>query len=283
MAAARRPSAACCSSTRSTRSIELQADRQTVPAAAGRAVLLAVARPARRAARRARSIRPATPFALDPATGRVTVSPQSRRCSRCPTPAAARPMMSLRHRSRSSASRSFGLAIGSFLNVCIHRLPRSDVARQPAVALSACGYALRWFDNIPVVELRCCSADAAASAGRRSRSAIPIVELLTMAVFLLHYVVFGWTPLLVAAAAVRVRADRAVRDRSRAPAPAERHHAAGHRRRADLQPGVAARASSTRSSARCSAAASLWLDRRGLLSATRGRRAWAAATSRCWR
>ena len=41
------------------------------------------------------------------------------------------------------------------------------------------------------------SAAAAGSAACRSPSAIPAIELATMALFVLHGVVFGWTPLLV--------------------------------------------------------------------------------------
>jgi leader peptidase (prepilin peptidase)/N-methyltransferase len=89
-----------------------------------------------------------------------------------------------------------GLAVGSFLNVCIHRLPRGGSIVRPASACPQCGYQLRWFDNIPVLSYlwlrgRC----------RRCRAPIsiryPIVEIVTMGVFLLHYAVWGWDPILV--------------------------------------------------------------------------------------
>ena len=49
---------------------------------------------------------------------------------------------------------AFGLAIGSFLNVCIYRLPRGESIVCPA---SRCPPAARaaWYDNIPVAQLRC--------------------------------------------------------------------------------------------------------------------------------
>lgn len=89
-----------------------------------------------------------------------------------------------------------GLAVGSFLNVCIHRIPRSQSLVRPASRCPACEYQLRWFDNIPV-------ASYAAILGRcrkcRTRISIryPLVELATMALFVVHGEVFGWSALLV--------------------------------------------------------------------------------------
>jgi leader peptidase (prepilin peptidase)/N-methyltransferase len=89
-----------------------------------------------------------------------------------------------------------GLAVGSFLNVCIHRIPRSQSLVRPPSRCPACEYQLRWFDNIPV-------ASYAAILGRcrkcRARISIryPLVELATMALFVVHGEVFGWSALLV--------------------------------------------------------------------------------------
>jgi leader peptidase (prepilin peptidase)/N-methyltransferase len=89
-----------------------------------------------------------------------------------------------------------GLAVGSFLNVCIHRLPRQRSIVKPASSCPQCGYVLRWFDNVPVASYvilggRC----------RQCKTPIsiryPIVEIITMAIFLLHYVVFGLDIILV--------------------------------------------------------------------------------------
>jgi len=89
-----------------------------------------------------------------------------------------------------------GLAIGSFLNVCIHRIPRRASIVRPSSRCPGCGYALRWFDNIPVISY--------ASLGgrcRQCRAAIslryPIVELATLTLFLAHVYVIGVTPVLV--------------------------------------------------------------------------------------
>jgi leader peptidase (prepilin peptidase) / N-methyltransferase len=89
-----------------------------------------------------------------------------------------------------------GLAVGSFLNVCIHRIPRGESLTLPPSRCPACEYRLRWFDNIPV-------ASYAALGGRcrkcRTRISIryPLVELATMALFVIHGEAFGWSAVLV--------------------------------------------------------------------------------------
>ena len=88
-----------------------------------------------------------------------------------------------------------GLAVGSFLNVVIHRLPLGASVVRPPSRCPRCDYQLRWFDNVPVLSWvllrgRCRRCGAAISAR------YPIIELVTMGMFLLHYGVFGWTALM---------------------------------------------------------------------------------------
>ena len=45
----------------------------------------------------------------------------------------------------------FGLMIGSFLNVCISRLPAGESIVSPASRCPECGKPIAWRDNIPVV------------------------------------------------------------------------------------------------------------------------------------
>lgn len=72
----------------------------------------------------------------------------------------------------------FGLLIGSFLNVCIHRWPRDLSVVRPRSACVACGHGIAWYDNAPLVSYavlkgRCRHCGAA--IGWR----YPVVELLT--------------------------------------------------------------------------------------------------------
>ena len=88
-----------------------------------------------------------------------------------------------------------GLAVGSFLNVCIHRLPRHASIMRPRSRCPQCDYELRWSDNIPVVSYALLRGRCR-QCGTRISVRYPIVEVLTLAVFLLHYAVFGWSALL---------------------------------------------------------------------------------------
>jgi leader peptidase (prepilin peptidase)/N-methyltransferase len=45
----------------------------------------------------------------------------------------------------------FGLAVGSFLNVCIHRLPRGESLLWPGSHCPQCAKPLRWFHNLPLL------------------------------------------------------------------------------------------------------------------------------------
>lgn len=88
-----------------------------------------------------------------------------------------------------------GLAAGSFLNVCIHRLPRGESIAVPPSRCPACRRRLRWFENVPVASWlalrgRCRTCRAAISP------ACPLVEIGTALVFVLQYVQLGWQPLL---------------------------------------------------------------------------------------
>ena len=87
----------------------------------------------------------------------------------------------------------FGLVIGSFLNVCIRRIPRGESVALPASRCPACQAPIKPYDNVPVLSwlllgARCRSCQARISA------LYPAVELLTGLLFLACYVVFGATP-----------------------------------------------------------------------------------------
>ena len=85
-----------------------------------------------------------------------------------------------------------GLAFGSFLNVCISRIPRDESVISPRSRCPACGAFLRWHDNIPLLSwllLRRRCRDC----GSRISLRYPIVELLTAVLFTACYGSFGST------------------------------------------------------------------------------------------
>ncbi len=78
----------------------------------------------------------------------------------------------------------FGLLIGSFLNVCIYRLPRDLSVVAPRSFCPECGASISWHDNIPVLSffaLRRHCRNCAQPIGWR----YPLVELATSAAFAL--------------------------------------------------------------------------------------------------
>lgn len=115
----------------------------------------------------------------------------------------------------------FGLIIGSFLNVVVHRVPKilerqwrsecrsfleleADAEQTrynlltPASSCPACGHRISALQNIPVLSYllqkgRCRACDAAISLR------YPVVEILTAALFLVTVYTYGATPVALAA------------------------------------------------------------------------------------
>lgn len=83
-----------------------------------------------------------------------------------------------------------GLIVGSFLNVCIHRLPKGESLVHPASRCPMCGVPIRWFDNLPLVSFFLLRGRCRACGGRIAWR-YPLVELLTGSLFLLAVWRFG--------------------------------------------------------------------------------------------
>lgn len=84
-----------------------------------------------------------------------------------------------------------GLLIGSFLNVCIYRMPRDISIVSPRSFCPECGKQIHWYDNIPLFSYiflrgRC----------RNCRKPIgiqyPLVELVTAVLFAFTVAKYGW-------------------------------------------------------------------------------------------
>jgi leader peptidase (prepilin peptidase) / N-methyltransferase len=90
----------------------------------------------------------------------------------------------------------FGLCFGSFLNVCISRLPRRESIVLPRSHCPRCNHAIRWYDNIPlisylVLRARCRDCHALISP------LYPSVEALTAVLLMVTFRVYGLGPELV--------------------------------------------------------------------------------------
>lgn len=84
----------------------------------------------------------------------------------------------------------FGLCIGSFLNVCIYRIPESKSIVSPGSMCPGCGYPVKFYDNIPLLSFiilrgKCRKCNALISWR------YPVVELLTGFFALSLFLKFG--------------------------------------------------------------------------------------------
>ena len=87
----------------------------------------------------------------------------------------------------------FGLAWGSFLNVCIYRLPRGESIVIPPSSCTSCGKGIAWHDNIPLLGWlwlrgRCRQCGAGISV------IYPLIELIAALLTLQVWYRFGLTP-----------------------------------------------------------------------------------------
>jgi len=90
----------------------------------------------------------------------------------------------------------FGACIGSFLNVCIFRLPRNQSIITPGSFCRNCKTPIKWHDNIPMFSYiflkgRC------RNCKERISIRYPFVELITAVLFLALYLKFGFSIELV--------------------------------------------------------------------------------------
>jgi leader peptidase (prepilin peptidase)/N-methyltransferase len=84
----------------------------------------------------------------------------------------------------------YGAVVGSFLNVCIYRLPLRKSIVRPRSACARCGRPLAWFENIPIASYivlrgRC------RTCGDRISLRYPTIEAITAAMFALGWWYYG--------------------------------------------------------------------------------------------
>ena len=97
----------------------------------------------------------------------------------------------------------FGLLIGSFLNVVVHRLPLGESIVFPGSHCPSCNAEIKWYDNIPVISYAILLRGRCRSCRVHISAIYPAVELLVaclyVAVFIIHEDQVGggsWLPMI---------------------------------------------------------------------------------------
>lgn len=86
----------------------------------------------------------------------------------------------------------FGLCIGSFLNVCIYRLPKDKSIANPPSFCPKCNTPINWYDNIPLLSYLMLRGQCRQCKDKISLR-YPLVELITGLIFFVLYAKFGLT------------------------------------------------------------------------------------------
>lgn len=87
----------------------------------------------------------------------------------------------------------FGLLLGSFLNVCIVRLPKDESVVTPRSHCVNCGHQITWYENIPLLSFLVLRGKCS-GCGKRISSLYFWIELTTGAMFASLAIFLGPTP-----------------------------------------------------------------------------------------
>ncbi len=79
-----------------------------------------------------------------------------------------------------------GLIIGSFLNVCIYRIPREESIITPSSHCPSCNKAIRFYDNIPIISYVMLGGKCR-NCGERISLRYPFVEFINGILYLIIY------------------------------------------------------------------------------------------------
>ncbi|SCX08788.1 leader peptidase (prepilin peptidase) / N-methyltransferase [Lachnospiraceae bacterium YSD2013] len=86
----------------------------------------------------------------------------------------------------------FGIVIGSFLNVCMIRIPRGESIVTEGSHCMKCGYRLRWYDLIPLFSWLFLRGKCR-KCGEKISPQYPVVEFINGAVYVFVFVLKGIT------------------------------------------------------------------------------------------
>ena len=85
---------------------------------------------------------------------------------------------------------TLGLIVGSFSNVCIHRIPRNESIAYPASHCPECNAAIKPIDNIPLLSYILLKGRCRNCKGKISTQ-YPVVEFLSGLIYLIIYLIYG--------------------------------------------------------------------------------------------
>lgn len=85
----------------------------------------------------------------------------------------------------------FGITFGSFLNVCIYRIPKKeDIVKTPSHCMK-CGYKLKWYDLVPLFSFVMLKGKCRKCHTKLSLQ-YPIIEALNGILYVLVFVTYYW-------------------------------------------------------------------------------------------
>lgn len=84
----------------------------------------------------------------------------------------------------------YGIVIGSFLNVCIFRIPKQENIVKIRSHCMNCGYQLKWYDLVPVFSYLCLGGKCR-SCKQKISVQYPLIELLNGVLYCTVFAVYG--------------------------------------------------------------------------------------------
>ncbi|WP_066890156.1 prepilin peptidase [Clostridium nigeriense] len=85
-----------------------------------------------------------------------------------------------------------GLCIGSFLNVCIYRIPREESIAYPPSHCTNCGYELKSYDLVPVFSYLCLKGSCR-NCKEKISVIYPTIEILNGIIYLMLFIKYDLT------------------------------------------------------------------------------------------
>ncbi|MBC2579943.1 A24 family peptidase [Clostridium sp. DJ247] len=89
-----------------------------------------------------------------------------------------------------------GTIIGSFLNVCIYRIPREQSIAYPSSHCTSCNNEIKWYDLFPIVSYIFLKGKCR-YCGEKVSIRYPIIEFITGLIYLMLYIKYGITISLI--------------------------------------------------------------------------------------